>query len=366
MFLRFRSLCSNQFARNLSSMGGAQILIRISRLATTVILARLLSPNDFGLAAIVLTVYELVALFTRNGIAAKVVQATDAEVENVAHTAHTITWIVCVGLMLLQMLLAIPIALAFNDNRLAAAIGLMSLVYLATPLCNIQSAFIQREGRLGRIALTGATQVIADNILTAVFAACGLGMWAIILPKLLVAPIWVLGIRAGHRWRPSLGWSLLGWQDIARFSRSVIGVEILTTFQANVDNLIVGSILGVEALGIYYFAFNAGLGITLGLTNSFGAALFPDLCTVRSDPVQLAHRYRRGCLTMGAIITVVILLQVALAPYYVPIVFGDYWTPAIPVIMLICLSALPRPFAVACSQLLKAVGRPDVHHRWAG
>ncbi len=292
------------------------------------------------------------------------VQATRAEVETVARTAYSMTWIVCGALVPIQAALALPIAWFYRDPRLALPIALMGLIYLATPLSNIQGAFMQREGRLGRIALTGAVQVIADNVLTAIFALCGLGMWAIILPKLLVAPIWTIGVRTGHAWRPSGGWSLVGWRDIAGFSRNVVGVELLTTVQANVDNLIVGSVLGVEALGLYYFAFNAGLGITLGLVNAFGTAVYPHLCEVRSDSAALADRYRRTLRTMGGILVPLILAQAILAPVYVPIVFGAKWVPAIPVLMLICLSALPRPFANTCSQLLKAVGRPDIELRW--
>ncbi len=355
---------TSRFARNLGSMGSAQIATRITRLLTTIILTRLLTPNDYGLAAVVLTVYELVALFTRNGISAKVVQASEADVPELARTAYTLTWIVCGALVLVQALLAMPIAWFYQDARLALPIALMGLIYLATPLSNIQGAFMQREGRLGRIALTGAVQMIADNALTAIFALCGMGMWAIILPKLLVAPIWTIGLRTGHAWRPHGGFSLVGWQDIARFSRDVVGVELMTTLQANVDNLIVGAFLGVQALGLYYFAFNAGLGITLGLVNAFGAAVYPHLCEVRQDPVALSRRYRATLRTMGKIVVPLILAQALLAPIYVPIVFGAKWVPAIPVMMLICLSALPRPFAATCSQLLKAIGRPAIELRW--
>ena len=365
---RLRARLATPFIRNLGTMGGAQIAMRISRLVTTVILTRLLSPNDYGLAAVVLTVYELVALFTRNGISAKVVQASEAEVAVVAQTAYWLTWIVCGALLVIQLLIAAPIAWLYHDSRLALPIALMGLIYLATPLCIIQCAFMQREGRLGRIALAGGLQVTVDNILTAGLAALGLGMWAIVLPKLLVAPIWVVVTRTGHAWRPVVSWqsarALTGWRDIARFSRSVIGVELMTTIQANVDNLLVGYFLGIEALGVYYFAFNAGLGITLGLVNAFAVAVYPHLCQVRSDGAKLAARFRDSLRTLGTIVVPLVLLQVALAPIYVPIVFGHKWTAAIPVLMIICLSALPRPFASTCSQLLKAVGRPDIELRW--
>ncbi len=355
------------FVRNLGSLGGAQIAMRVSRLATTVVLSRQLEPKDYGMAAIVLTVYEFVALFTRNGIAAKVVQAAQDELPAVARTAYWMTWIVCGGLLLFQALIAAPAAWLYHDMRLAPPIALMGLIYLATPLSSIQSAMMLREGRVGRIALAGGVQVVTDNILTAIFAMFGMGMWAIVLPKLLVAPIWLVMVRNGHSWRPERVGSaklLDGWREIGRFSRHVIGVEAMTTFQANIDNLLVGYFLGAQALGVYYFAFNAGLGITLGLVNAFGVAVYPHLCEARAVRSLLTARYRDSLRTLGMIVAPLVLLQVALAPFYVPLVFGRKWTGAIPVLMIICLSALPRPFAGTVSQLLKAVGRPDVELRW--
>jgi teichuronic acid exporter len=363
-----RARLATPFVRGLGSLGGAQIAMRVSRLVTTVILTRLLSPNDYGLAAIVLTAYEMVSLFTRNGISATVVQASDSDVGTVAETAYWLTWIVCIALLIVQLGIALPLAWIYGDPRLVAPIALMSLIYLATPACNIQCVMLERERRLGRIALASGLQVTIDNLLTAVFAVLGMGMWAIVLPKLLVAPIWVVLIRRGHDWRPASPWwpkdRMIGWRPILKFSRHVVGVEMLTTVQANFDNLAVGYFLGIEALGVYYFAFNAGLGITLGLVNSFRTAVYPHLCEVRADRVALTERYHDSLRTLGTIVVPLVLLQVALAPIYVPLVFGEKWTAAIPVLMIICLSALPRPFATTCSQLLKAVGRPDIEFRW--
>ncbi len=358
---------SNQFARNISSMGLAQLIVRISRLLATIFLSRLLLPNDFGTAAIVLTVYEFVALFTRNGISAKVVRASESEVETVAMTAWRMTWIICSSLVVIQCLLAYPIAIFYNDQKLFFPIVAMAFVYLITPMSNIQAAYQQREGKLGRIAFAAAAQVVVDNLLTALFAVLGFGLWAIILPKILVAPIWGVAVRHGHAWRPKsiVGKSRFeGWREIARFSRSVLGNELLSTIQGNVDNLFVGFFLGLHALGMYYFAFNAGLGLTLGLITAAGVAVYPYLCEVRQDTEKLAERFYKTRRKICFGIVILILTQTLLAPIYVPIIFGSKWTETIPVLCLICLSALARPFASHCSQLLKAVGKPEIELRW--
>jgi teichuronic acid exporter len=364
---QYDALKSNAFARNLGSLGSAQLAIRISRLIATIMLSRMLLPEQFGLAAVVLTVYELVAIFTRNGISAKVVQVSAQDLPVVAMTAYRMTWVVCAGLMLFQMLIAWPIAWLYNDVNIAWPIAAMGIIYLATPLCNIQAALQQREGRLGRFALANAVQVITDNFLTVILAFLGFGMWAIILPKIIVAPIWIVFIRYGHAWRPQPNISpspFHGWRDIARFSRRVLGVELLTTLQANMDNILVGYFLGLQALGLYYFAFNSGLGITLGLINAAGVAVYPHLCEVRQDRKILWQRTVKTMRTLGLLLVPAILLQALLSPFYVPLVFGEKWVDAIPALALICLSALVRPFANVASQLLKATGRPELELRW--
>ncbi len=355
---------SMRLVANLSALGLSQIAIRLSRIATILVLTRLLTPTDFGAAAIVLTTYELVAVFTRNGIAAHVIKADAAEFEAVARTAYWMTWIVCGGLCLLQMVIALPIALAFKRVDLALPIAAMAVIYLATPPCTIQSALLQRDGRLGVMATASAIQVVTDNVLSGVLALCGFGLWAIVLPKILVTPIWLVMNRYSHHWRPSGRPTFAGWRDIARFSANVLGVELLTTLQANVDTMIVGLLLGVEAAGIYFFAFNAGSGITLGLVNAFANAVYVHLCGARGEPGLLARRYRQCMLLLGVAIIPIVLLQSVLAPWYVPLLFGARWVAATPVLVIICLSVLPRPFATVASQLVRASGRPGIDLRW--
>ena len=361
------SFQSRLLIKNLGTMGLAQLTIRVSRIVSAVVLSRLLLPNDYGLAAIVLTAYEFISIFTRNGISAKVVQASDAEADELANTAYRMTWILCGSLTIVQLLLAFPIAKFYNDLRLAVPIALMSLIYFATPMSSMQGAFQQREGKLGRIAFASAAQVVVDNILTASFAIAGLGLWAIILPKILVAPIWAIAVRGGHEWRPAVNvWAkpMTRWVEIARFSRNILGVEMLATFQANIDNLLVGLFLGIESLGVYYFAFNAGLGITQGLIAAATVAIYPHFCAVRSNSLQLQIRFWQTVRMLGLTLVPIIFVQAALAPFYVPVIFGQKWLPAVPVLSLICLSALARPFSACCSQLLMAYGRPDIELKW--
>jgi PST family polysaccharide transporter len=118
--------------------------------------------------------------------------------------------------------------------------------------------------------------------------------------------------------------------------------------------------MGVEALGVYFFAYNVSLGVSLGLVQSFGTAFYSHLCSDNDDlSVQSAQqKYRNSVIAITAIAAPIIILQTSLAPLYVPFVYGEQWlsTDALAVFIFLCLSGLVRPMAEAASQLLLANG----------
>jgi teichuronic acid exporter len=126
--------------------------------------------------------------------------------------------------------------------------------------------------------------------------------------------------------------------------------------------LIVGKTLGLQAFGIYSFGSNTGSGIATGLATALGQAVLPFLSDGREQS-DLRARFRLSIAAMSFVIMPIVMLQVALAPWYVPIVFGEKWAPAIPTLMLMCLGTLSRPLIVATSQLLRATGAVGLEWR---
>ncbi|AKG22687.1 lipopolysaccharide biosynthesis protein [Calothrix sp. 336/3] len=356
----WQKIASNPFLRNLSWLGSSELIIRVFRLITTVILARFLSPKDYGLAAIVLTTYDITQVFSRFGINAKLIQIEADRLEEFSQSAYRLNWLIYVCLFCIQCCLSFPISWFYGDSKLILPICAMAVIYLISPLAYINVALLQRENRLKVLAILNSTQVTVDNILTAILAYLGWGMWAIVLPKVLVAPLWVIIPYINHSWRPKKNFTAKHWREIIKFGRSMLGIKLLETLRNNLDYLIVGRFISLEQLGLYYFAFNAGLGISLSAINAISLALLPHLCEVRSQWDKFQQRYFHSLRTISFIIIPLVLLQSSLAYFYVPIVFGAKWIAAIPILVLICLSAIPRPYADAASQLLIAVDKPQI------
>ena len=362
--LKLAKAGKNQFVRNLGWLSGAEVIIRISRLATTVVLARFFTDYDYGLAAIVTTTYSFTEVLSRNGIKAQLIQAEEQELEQLCHSAYWLNWVIFISLFILQCVAAFPIAWFYHDTALILPICVMSVIYLFRPLYGIQFALTLRANRFKVRGFSDVVCLATSNLVTLILAFLGWGIWAIVCAKIFVAPLRAYIFLTSYSWKLSSKFTIHKWSSMFNFSRNILGVELLETLRENLDYLLIGRFIGIKELGVYYFAFNAGLGISLSITNAVKSAILPHLCSLRENLAQLKQQYVKSLIVIALIIIPLVLLQSSLAPLYVPIVFGNQWIEAIPILIIICLSAIPRPFAQAASQLLVTLGKPDLDLRW--
>ncbi len=343
--------------RGLAAYGSAELVVRVTRILTVIVIARRLAPEMMGAAALALSLFELVRVLANAGIGQRIIAAPDALLDATCNSAHRLFWIWCPIISALQ--LALAGALAFTQPAAAAMLAVLSLVYLTMPAGLVQVFLLMREGRLTTTARIGATQTLADHVLTLVLVLAWPDpasiAFAIVLPKLLTTPIWLAGVRRARPWVRNAAAGFVPVAGFVRFGAGVLATEIAGAARAQIDKLIIGALLGVKALGIWYFAFNAGLGITTSFVSAFGTVLFPWLCKA-ADRTARAARYRNGLLIGLGVFLPMTLAQVLLAPIYVPLLFGQHWLDAAPLVALLGLAALPMVASAATTAWLRADG----------
>lgn len=355
----------DRLLRNMGWMGLSELMSRASRLVTAVVLARSLGVSDYGVVAIAVTTAELVNVLTRNGIGARIVLATDEQLDAVCNQAYRLNRRFCLCLCLLQCALAWPVAQFYGAPELAPLIAVLALSYLIYPYAMVQVYRAQRANRMRLTGLATGSQVTLDNLICAALAWQGFGLWSVVLPKLAVAPLWVILFRQAEPWRPNTGFATLAvGNDMLGFSGQILLTEIIKTLRNNLDKLLIGRILGLEALGLYYFAVNAGMGLSLSLVTAFNTAVYPHLCILRSSARDFWRGYRRSLRLVGTTCVLILGCQCAAAPWYVPLVFGAQWEASIPLLMVLVLSAIPRPLAETAGQMLRAANLTGLDLRW--
>jgi len=361
---KLKQKLSSPFIYNLSWLSSAEVVTRVFRIGITAIVARFLTPYDYGLIAIITTINEFTRVLMEAGIGTKIIQSNSQDLKPLCNSAYWLNWAIYVGIFVVQCFAAFPIAWFYRDTQLILPICIAAIPYLIWPIGAIQCVLIQKENKLKILAISNTIKNISSYTLLGTLAALGMGVWSFVLSWVLVAPIDVFIYYAYHSWRPSKNINTQYWKDFFVFGKNIFGTHLLKTLRNNLDYLIIGRFLGIKELGLYFFGFNAGLGISLSFISVLNTALFPHLCAASSNLIELKKHYLHSFKAIAVIIIPLVLLQTSLAPFYVPIVFGEKWVIAIPILMLICLSAIPRAFADAASLLLVAIGKPNLDLYW--
>ncbi len=347
----------------LGTLGGAEMINRVTRILTAVALSRTFSSKEFGIAAIVLTSSEFIRIFTQTGIGARIISASAFDLDRICHAAYRLNFALYGTILVAQLALAWPIAIAYGDLSIAALIAVLALPYALFPAASVQVYRVQRQLRMSATAIMSIILISGDNLLAALFAFAGLGLWSIVIPKIMVAIIWVIAYRKLDDWRPTSKPDITTLRDTWKFGRTVLFTELVSALRLQGDKLLLGQIIGLSLLGTYYFAFNAGLGITSALITACSAALLPYFTNLPSGAAVRA-RFIKATSLLYIFLLPIFALQIGLAPWYVPMVFGQKWENTVPLIMVLCASGIPFVLWRATSMLLRAVGKPAFEFRF--
>ncbi len=135
-----------------------------------------------------------------------------------------------------------------------------------------------------------------------------------------------------------------------------MGTEVVKVLRLQGDKIVVGMTMGPQVLGLYFMAFNAGLSLSNAFATAFSTVLFPHL-SQSADP---ATAMRQSVIAGLGLIAPVVILQSALAPLYVPLLLGDGWEEAAPLVSILCLVAIPTTLWATAAGWLRVQGKPQV------
>ena len=341
------------FIRNLGAFATAEAANKVTRIVAMVVIARSLSVEAIGIAAIALTSFELIRIITNNGVGQMIVRASDDALEAVCARAHQLNVIACTAAGVLQIIAGLALW-RFTGTPALMLMGVcLAMVFFGMPFGLVRIFRAMRRNRMDVVARINFYQVSSDNALSLLLAFCGFGAWALVLPKLLTFPIWLVGARRADGWRPAAGVAPAPVKDFRAFCAPVLATETLKGLRLHLDKAVIAALLGVEALGVYYFAFNAGLGLAQTLSLAFSACLYPQLCKALRRGEDVAAVWMNVTGVFAALATGLFILQIVAAPFYVPLVFGESWRMAVPIVVILCLAALPRFVSDCASQLAR-------------
>ena len=341
----------------------AQGLRFVLQMASTMLLARLLTPADFGLVAMVTVITGFVELFMDLGLAMATVQR--AKITQLQVT--TLFWInlsVAVALMAVTIAIAPSIVWFYGEPRLQPITVVLATAFVVGGLGVQHQALLRRRMRFTTLAsieissnLVGASAAVAAALLD-------LGVWSLVVQR-LVAGVWTscaLWLRSG--WRPSFGFDWAAVRPMLALGGHLTGFNTINYFARNADNMLIGRWWGPQALGLYSRAYQLLLLPLHQINNPISSVAIPALSRLQGDPERLRSFYLQALALAVAVTMPLAVSMMVLSDEVVLIVLGPQWGDAAILFRLLAGAVLVRPACNTAGWLHVATGRTHRMLRW--
>jgi O-antigen/teichoic acid export membrane protein len=342
----------------------SQLFGQFWQLLVALILARLLLPRDYGLAAMVLVFAALVPIFADLALGAALVQRRELSEAD----RSTVFWTgtaVGAGFTILGIGLSGVVADFYDEPAVRGLFAALSLSFVVTAVGTTQRALLTREMDFRTLELTTMVANAAGGAAGIALALLDYGAWAIVGQQIVVAVVSSLLVWFVSPWRPRLMFSRTSLRSMIGFSGNVFLTRILFYVNRNADNLLIGRYLGPTALGPYALAYNVMLAPISRLTWPIVEVFFPAFSQLQSDPERIAGAWIRVNRVIGAITVPAMLGLIVVAPEFVDVILGEQWEDAIPVIRLLAWVGLLQSLQGLNSSILQARDRTQLLRRYS-
>lgn len=322
--------------------------------ASTLIVARLLTPEDYGLVGMAAVYMGLVTLVSEFGLGYTVITMRDLTDHQVAEV-NGLSLIVGCACFALSCAAAAPLGRFFHAPQLPAVIVAMSTAFIITAFKTVPLSLLQRELRFRTLAVvdTGRSLTLALGMI--LFALAGFRYWTLVIGGLLSATLSTAAILLQRR--HAFAWPRLqSLRHAIKFSGSVLVSRLSWYTYSNADFLVAGRVLGKAALGLYEFGWNLANLPVEKITALIGEVTSTIFAAVQRDPAALRRYLLR--ITEGiALVTFPATWGIALvAPDFVVLVLGEKWRGAIVPLQILAVSTGLRSITPLLAQVLNAVG----------
>lgn len=325
----------------------------------TIILARLLSPEDFGLLGIAMLAISTLETFSQTGFQLALVQKKD-DIKAYLDTAWTVSVIRGIILFFILFVSAPIVAEFFNSPQASLVIRVIGLSTLFSGFRNIAILYFQKELEFNKQFYYEFTATFVDLCVALILACLLRNVWALVWGGLASNLVRLFLSYALHPYRPRIQFRKKKFQELFAFGKWAVGSGILVFLITNGDDIFVGKMLGTIALGYYQMAYLLSNLPATEIAQVVSMVTFPAYSKLQNDLSKLKDAYLK-VLQLTALVSIPFAgLIFVFAADFTKIFLGQKWMPINPIMYVLVFAGSLRAFAVTSGLLFYAVGKPKI------
>ena len=332
------------------------------QLAVTAVLARLISPRDFGLLSIVTVFTSFFQLFSDMGVGAAIVQYRDLTEEDYGGL-FGFSAVLAAALAALFCAASVPISWFYGDARLAPLCCAAAPALVFSTLNMVPNGLMLKGRRFGAIAVRLVASTVLSGAVAVLLALAGAGCYALVAQTALSAfTVFAWNLAS----RPIRGVSLHFMGSLRRvfsYSAYQFGFSFINYFSRNLDNLVIGRVLGTEPLGYYDKAYKLTTYPMSNVSSVVASVIQPYMAELQDDPERMLACWLKVEKLLSLVGAAVAAVFIAAAPEIVEVFYGLQWAPAAPLFQALSASVYFQMLGNPSGAFFQSLGRTDLMFR---
>ena len=336
-----------------------QLLVQGLRLVTVLILARLLTPADYGTAAIAIALGSFAPTVADLGMSTALVQVDQAS----RRMRSTTFWAgLAFGLCLTALFAAAaaPVGNFLHEPEVGTMVAVGGITFAICSIGSTSQAVFMREMRFRSIELRYWFAVALASALAVVAAVAGAGAWALVLQQVVLLATFAVALWWRAPWRPTFEFSRADFRRLASFAMRVAGGRWARLAELLLLTVLIGKLVGITELGAWSFAMSTVILPLSVIVIPIAEVLFSAFSRLQGDRERMAALWLQSVRYLSAVIMPLLATLVVTAPDLIPGVFGSQWDISVGVIQILSVYVIIRSLQSWGQVLLDAVGRPEV------
>ena len=333
--------------------------IQGAQFVVSIILARLLAPDDFGSIALVMAVIAIANVFVQSGLGTALIQkkdVDDTDFSTVFYASIALAAIIY-GLIFFTSPL---IADIYNKPTLVPIIRVLTLSLFIGVFNSIQYAYVARHMLFKKLFFRSIGAMIPSSIIGIVMAFTGFGVWALVAQQLSNSFLAVVIMLFVVPWRPKLLFSFERLGRLFSFGWKLLVSSIIDTVYSQLQSIIIGKMFSPASLAFYDRGSHFPYVVVNNINNSIQAVMLPSLSAYQDDKPQVKKMMRRAIVTSSFLIIPMMAGLAAMAEPVVQILLGDKWLPCVPFVQIFCFIYAFYPIHTSNLSAINAMGRSDI------
>lgn len=338
---------------------GSSFLQKAIQLCGTIILARILGPADFGLFALAFVAIDTLGLFKSMGFDSAIIQRKE-EMEKAANTAFFVIPLLGIALYLILAISAPLIARFFNNQQLVGIIRALGIIFVISCFGRVPAALMEKYMLFKQVSIIEISSAVVYTTSAVILAFLKFGAWSLVYAYILKTMTQNILTFIYAKWLPRFDFDKKIALEMFHFGKFMFLSGVVWFLKMNLDNILVGKILGVTALGLYAIAFNiANFG-----ADYFGSkvyrVIFPVFSKIQDDKDALRKAFLKTTKLMSIFAFPLCAVLFLLSNELVSLVYGTKWVNSIPILKVLAFVGLFNTLPIAMGPLFNATGKAKV------